>query len=330
MPEQARIENSLILMQFRQFCGELLHLRDRLEQASAVLAVAPREKPVVKLATPLDPVEIAQAASAEALARTREAVEQAIAAATRKAEAGTEAASPLVATLPPVKTETRTRPNVDHEAMAVEREEVRARLLQLLEQQTYQAMNLGGSFALGTLREAQYVMAVLADEVLLNAKWSGKGGWRLLEESMFHTHASGEVFFSKLDALLRLGDGGSAELAMVYFQALVLDFQGKYRNHDPARHLQRYRRQLFMRLYQSAPESLPAEPICPQANDFSQAPETFSRLPNPNRWWAALGGVVLLWLLLSSVIWPMAVAGLGTQLDRIETVARGGGRTPAP
>ncbi|HEU5459777.1 MAG TPA: DotU family type IV/VI secretion system protein, partial [Pyrinomonadaceae bacterium] len=53
--------------------------------------------------------------------------------------------------------------------------------------------------------EAQYVMAAFADDVFIHLNWEGKRAWtsNLLETALFQSHVAGEVFFDKLDRLLR-------------------------------------------------------------------------------------------------------------------------------
>jgi type VI secretion system protein ImpK len=304
--EALDLENSLLVMQFRQFCAELLHLRDQLERppvASPAFVVA---EP--KVAEPSSPTAAAYAAAAAATA--------AAVAAARSAGAVIDDPEPP----PVIPSAGSTWPAVE-DLLAAQREEGRNRLLNLLEQQTYQSMALGGAYGITVLREAQYVMTALADEVLLTANWPGKTGWRLLEEEIFHSHASGEIFFTRLDALLKQGDAGSAELAMVFFLALAMNFRGKYRNNDPHKVLSRYRRQLFLRLYHRAPESAADGVLFAQAYDVAPSAEEYRPLPNPHRWWFAVAGVLVAWLLISWAIWASLISPLHEQLQRIQHAA---------
>jgi hypothetical protein len=104
------------------------------------------------------------------------------------------------------------------------------KVLVLLDQQTLAAMRIAGPGGLEFHREAIYVMAVLADEVFVHSEWEGREYWlnHLLEARLFQTHAAGEIFFRRLEALLRREDEAAAELAIVYLMALSLGFRGKY------------------------------------------------------------------------------------------------------
>lgn len=311
MAEALDLENSLLVMQFRQFCAELLHLRDQLERPPIA---SPAFVAEVKAAEPPSPAAAAYAAAAAATAA-------AVAAARSAGAVVDDPEPPVIPAGGPVWP-------AAEDLIAGQREEGRNRLLNLLEQQTYQSMALGGSYGITVLREAQYVMAALADDVLLTANWPGKTGWRLLEEEIFHSHASGEIFFTRLDTLLKQGDAGSPELAMVFFLALAMNFRGKYRNHDPHRVLSRYRRQLFLRLYHRAPESAADGVLFAQAYDVAPPVEEYRRLPNPHRWWFAVAGVVVAWLLISWAVWASMTSPLHEQLQRIQHAAGTGGTLP--
>src|SRR5580658_64213 len=78
-------------------------------------------------------------------------------------------------------------------------------LVSLLERQSLEA-GQGGAFAYEVYREAQYVMAALADEIFLHLDWEGRSRWTLLESELFHSHAAGEVFFQRVEDLLRQRD----------------------------------------------------------------------------------------------------------------------------
>jgi type VI secretion system protein ImpK len=255
-------ENSVLLMQFRQFASELIRLKQAVEQKYPLNTVAD--------ATPGSMAQTnAPQASDLSVGRT---------------------ASPEAAT---------DQPALDK----AESENIRQSLLGILGQQSLRVQELGGTMGYGLYREAEYVMASLADEIMLNAQWSGKAHWQLLEEELFHTHASGDLFFRKIDQLIASGATAPADLAMIYFQALALDFRGRYRGDDANRSIERYRRQLYSHIYQHAPEDQPKHPFFLQ-NYQSEADDTGGRrLPSPHMWWLALSGIVAVWLVASTLLW---------------------------
>jgi type VI secretion system protein ImpK len=261
-------------MQFRQFCSELLRLREMVEQRYPLSAADAGGK---------------QAAEAlgDSFAGSGDTVAQ---------NSSRKAASPI--------------------------EEIRSSLLGLLEQQSQRSGDLGGALGFGLFREAEYVMAALADELLLNAHWSGRHNWRLLEQEIFQTHASGDLFFQKLDRLLAGNASSSRDLAMIYFQALSLDFRGRYRNDDPQGQLERYRRQLYFRVYHSLPADGARDPIFLETYDLSAVDREGRRLPNPHLWWLVLAGICTLWIFASTLLWHHVTFDIKQQIEEIRMYSR--------
>lgn len=198
-------------------------------------------------------------------------------------------------------------------------DDVRQSLLSVLGNQAERFRDLGGYGGYGLYREAEYVMAALADETFLHANWPGKNDWRLLEQELFQSHVSGELFFDKLEAMLA-SPSFSNDLGMVYFYALSLDFQGRYRGHDPRKQLDRLRRGLFQRLYGTQASSLTSEPIFPAAYESVAIDDVEKRLPSPHLWWFVIGGVVVLWLAASSLLWLRIATPIQRELTRTRNI----------
>ncbi len=252
---QVRTENSLLLLHFRRFYSEVLHLKLRLES----LDTAPA------------------------------------------APASTPASMP-----------TST-------ALAVS--DVWGGLLRLLETQGLESGRAGGAFTFEVYREAQYVMAALADEIFLSSNWQGRDTWPLLENKLFNSHASGEILFQRIDLLLQDRGRSHSDLAMVYFQALALGFRGKYRDHDERGELEQYRHRLFVHIYHRAPDDL--------VNDRSLFPQSYlptlaegdgRRLPNPKTWLLVLAGVGVVWMGVSGILWHHLTADIYTLIHSIQSV----------
>jgi len=180
-------------------------------------------------------------------------------------------------------------------------------LLTLLERQAFEAGQTGGAFAFEIYREAQYVMAALADEVFLNLEWEGKATWPLLESNLFQTHYAGEAVFQRLDRLLQRRDPFYLDLAAVYFMALSLGFKGKYRDNDTHGRLQLYRSQLFAMIYRRNPQLFTsAAPLFPQTMQYTLDEGAGRRLPDRRVWLLLTAGVVVAWLVLSAFAWNAA------------------------
>jgi type VI secretion system protein ImpK len=268
-------ENSVLLMQFRQFCSELLRLREMVEQ---------RYPPGVAEG-PLDP-----------------------------------AAPPVVPkslTLDEDRSVSESSSGSSQWTGATPAENVRQSLLALLEQQSQRSADLGGALGLGLFREAEYIMAALADELFLNAHWSGRNHWPLLEQEIFQTHASGDLFFQKLDRLLSGNATNSNDLAMIYFQALALDFRGRYRDADPQGQLERYRHRLYFRVYHSTADEGAREPIFLETYDETVNEGDIRRLSSPHLWWFVLAGICAVWFFASTLLWRHVTADIRQQIDQI-------------
>jgi type VI secretion system protein ImpK len=174
----------------------------------------------------------------------------------------------------------------------------------LLERQAFEAGQTGGAFAFEIYREAQYVMAALADEVFLNLEWEGRASWPLLESNLFQTHYAGEAVFQRLDRLLQRRDPFYLDLAAVYFMALALGFKGKYRDNDSQGRLQHYRNQLFAMIYRRNPQLFSSTaPLFPQTLQYTLDEGSGRRLPDRRVWLLLTAGVLAAWLGLSVLAW---------------------------
>ena len=129
------------------------------------------------------------------------------------------------------------------------------RLHLMLEHQALEAGRSGGEFGSTLYRDAEYVMAAVADDIFLNMEWEGQDSWDsyLLEYRLFGTRLAGEVIFDRADRLLDEGDAANPELATVYLFAMALGFQGKFRGTADADRLARYRHDLFSVVYHRPP-----------------------------------------------------------------------------
>jgi type VI secretion system protein ImpK len=167
-------------------------------------------------------------------------------------------------------------------------------LLTLLERQAMEA-GQGGSFAYEVYREAQYVMAALADEIFLHLEWEGKTTWPLLEARLFQTHVAGEEIFARVDRLLQRRDPFYLDLAAVYFMSLSMGFQGKYRGLDNRECLE-YRRQLFRMIYRRDPKLFTSTgPLFPQAYQHTLDKMEVKRLPAQWTWLWLIAMVFVVW-----------------------------------
>lgn len=180
-------------------------------------------------------------------------------------------------------------------------------MLTLLERQSIEA-GQGGAFAYEVYREAQYVMADLADEVFIHMEWEGKSTWPLLESRLFQTHIAGEEIFARLDRLLQRRDPFYLDLAVVYFMALSLGFQGKYRGQEDRDRME-YRRQLFRTIYRRDPKLFTATgPLFPQTYQHTLDKVDAKRLPAQWTWLWLIATVLVMWAGVSQYTWSSATS----------------------
>lgn len=201
-------------------------------------------------------------------------------------------------------------------------EVVHRALLSALEKQALEAERSGGAFAYEVYREAQYVFAALADEVFLNLDWAGSKEWPLLESKLFQSHVAGELFFEKLDRLLQLRDPAYQDLAAVFFMALALGFKGKYRGNEKNGHLDRYRHELFLMIFHRPPRGLGEDgELFPETTLHTLREGGKKKLPDPRNWLFLIPVVILIWLLLSTVLWQGLAHRIDSTLCRVNTAA---------
>lgn len=213
----------------------------------------------------------------------------------------------------------------DDRTPAVQSEDIWQRLLTLLESQAERASRSGGAFGYEVYREAQYVMAALADEFFLNESWPGKQNWPLLETRLFRSAAAGEIVFKKLDLLLLQRDPVYLDLAAVYFFALSLGFQGKFRGNDPQNQLDRYKHQLFAMIFRQNPELLQkGNRVIPQSYLHTLTEGKVLKLPHPRKWLLVFAAIIVVWVAVSHILWGRLTSGVDKQLSNVEHILAGG------
>lgn len=205
-------------------------------------------------------------------------------------------------------------------AAGVAPSEVWQGLLETLERQGVSVRRGGGEYASELFREAQYVMAALADEVFLHLDWPGRESWKtnLLEQKLFGTHRAGEAVFQRIDRILRSRDPVEIEIAKVYLMALGLGFQGRFRGADTSARLDAYRRQLHAFVTNQDPDAPRApKPLFPEAYAGGIDAGESRRLPPVRRWALAAVLLALAWIALSQHLWQGLTADLAPLVRRI-------------
>jgi type VI secretion system protein ImpK len=187
-----------------------------------------------------------------------------------------------------------------------------------------QALSSGGNHLAAQsdlYREMQYVMAALADELILSSNWPGKSSWTLLESRLFQSHASGEIFFQRLDQILHRPVTAYSDLEHIYFYALALGFKGKYRDTNDHGLLAQYRQKLFLRIYQRPPQGLiqtERQQLFSQSYRFTLEEYSARRLPGTRIWVLCLISILGLWVAISDALWRKAIVQVTTEIERIQ------------
>ncbi len=198
-----------------------------------------------------------------------------------------------------------------------------------------QAIDLGrrlGPEGADRLDEAQYVMAALADEVLVNLEWEGREAWshELLETHMFGSHVSGEQVFQRAEDLLQDAEDSDWDLAFIYLSAISLGFLGKYRGTSDDGSLQRLRRRLLTfvtRARTTLADDI--DPLFPEAVEHTLVSTENLRLPPVRRWATILAILLAVYLVAQHFVWIDVSSGLREVSEQVaRTTASVRGPTP--
>lgn len=198
-----------------------------------------------------------------------------------------------------------TEGDFDPVVASVDAGEIRSKLIQRLERFQDEARERLSGPRLAEHQQAVYVMAVLADEIFIYLDWPGAEGWseHLIETSLFQTHLGGEELFDRLDEILRVQDPAAKPLATVYFYALTLGFEGRYRDSDSP-DPQRRRNEAY-RFITGGSAGVEDEALFPQAylHLHTGGGRRPVKLDDVRRWLSyAVAGLVV-WLVVSHLLW---------------------------
>jgi type VI secretion system protein ImpK len=202
------------------------------------------------------------------------------------------------------------------------------RLQQMLELQQAEATWTGGETAT-RYPDAQYAMAVLADETLSTMEWKGKSAWpeHSLEQRLYKSNAAGLELFRRVDRLFKDGTSTavSRDLARVYLLTIAAGFRGKYGAFGLTRALHEYRQRLYEYIHGGDALLLYDDDrrIFPQALSRTIVGKAMSRFSGAQRWVAVLVVVLIAYTVLAHVAWNRASADLRDVTSRVEFTQRG-------
>ncbi len=203
------------------------------------------------------------------------------------------------------------------------------RLQEILELQHAEALWMGGE-ASTRYPDAQYAMAVLADEMFTHMEWPGQPSWPqyLLEPKLFKTRAADVEFFKRVDKLLKEERAhptpAARDLARLYLLVLASGFRGKYRVPNLRRPLAEYRRALYEFVYGGDALMLYGSErrIFPEATQRTLASRAVSRFSMLQQWAAALILLLVGYTLIANFAWKSVSADLADVTARVEAANR--------
>jgi type VI secretion system protein ImpK len=198
---------------------------------------------------------------------------------------------------------------------AIAAQDIQQALAALLAQQESAVARTGTLLGLEMYRQAQRVMACLADEVFGSYSWP-EGKWPSLEVELFRVDEPGGLshggqFFRKLDQLLHQDDPVYRELASVYFYALVLGKAGDRETKD-----------YVAALGKMISPAVDGARLFPQSYAHTLAENKLTFLPSSRKWWLALTGIFVASLALSWGLWAQVSIPMRIQLDEIWKMMR--------
>lgn len=200
-------------------------------------------------------------------------------------------------------------------------EAIQERLKKILTEQTNRVLPFLDQSDLLQVKEAQYAMVALADEVFLSLPWSGAHIWQkaLLESQMFQSQSAGLQIFQRIDALLSQYDPARRSLATVYFQILALGFKGGLSGASDRAALKNYERRLYAFIHGKNPSvsAYILNRLAPSCYDSTLLAESQGHLPSFRFWKGLIVALVLGLLFVSYVVWYDTAADLYKELRSI-------------
>lgn len=193
--------------------------------------------------------------------------------------------------------------------------EIHEQLRKTLVEQEEEVFESGTLLGVEMYRQAQRVMACLADEIFSAAPWSGKDSWQSLEVELFESDrqyglAIDGPCMKKLDPLLQQDDPAYRELAAVYFYALALA-DGK---EDAS---ERYRQPLLQMIGSQNGKATDHGRVFEQSYAHTLTENKVAALPSAQRWWLGLALIILAWFSLSWLVWHDLSSPIENELQQI-------------
>ena len=174
--------------------------------------------------------------------------------------------------------------------------------------------------------ELRYLMAALADELLLSRDWPGRSRFTetLIETRLFGSSVAGDVIFERIDAQLAGKADVSPAMAPLYLFAISVGFEGRHRGLKADDALQPLKDALFELIYRREAQLGAKRADQIDAGDRVLSPQAY-RYPLSNivpvkffrfsRGVLAFIGTMLLLVALSQVAWRWTTAPVRKALE---------------
>ncbi len=206
---------------------------------------------------------------------------------------------------------------------------IHTRLLAILKTQDAASARLAHGAALQAWRDAQFLMAALADDVFVRLQWSGAAWWlwNPLETALYGTRCAGSRVFERIDQLTAAADPAYRELGAVYLTALAVGFEGQDAGAVDRSPLDDYRRRLRTFIFGDR-ESLQG-PLVAQCYAHTDLSARGALLRSARVWWWAALVVLGAWLAGSSMAWRHVtdpIASSAVRVDATLAAPAGGAR----
>jgi type VI secretion system protein ImpK len=219
--------------------------------------------------------------------------------------------------------------NADDEAAAYSRQlaqEASERIARIISAKTLALSQIESTTARAASDELRYLMAAMADELLLSRDWPGRARFTetLIETRLFGSSVAGDQIFQRIDTLLAGAGDTAPPMAALYLFAISTGFEGRHRGVRADDALQPLRDALFRLIYRRDPRLGPTLAGQPDASDRVLSPQAY-RYPLSNivpvrffrfsRGVLAFTGTMLLLIALSQVAWRWSTAPVRKALE---------------
>lgn len=193
-------------------------------------------------------------------------------------------------------------------------------LISMFESQQIAAGKSGGEMGATLYNNALFIMTAIADEVFLTMSWAGQEAWSrfLLETKFFGSNAGGDIFFLKLDSLLKERDPVYTEIAIMFLLALSLGFRGKYHGVNDAGAIEKYKDQLYTFIFQKPPDlNHMDKKLFADSYMHTLEKESKTVIPGLKKWYGFVALLAVSLLGVSHIIWMQMTGDISKTVMQI-------------